>query len=187
MRTYKTHKPALTLEKKVHVIKTNTVTIALVVGISSTTSSLTFGQDSNGYALVNGIRMYYEIHGSGGMPLVLIHGGGSTIETTFGTILPLLARYGKVIAVELQAHGRTSDRDSAVSFEQDADDVAGLLIYLNIGKADIFGFSNGGNTAMQIAIRHPDLVNRLVIVSSFFKRNGLISGFFESMQNGKPG
>lgn len=183
MMTYKTQKPALTLEKKLQVIKTSSVTIALVVGISLTASSFTVGQDSKGYAKVNGIRMYYEIHGRGEMPLVLIHGGGSTIETTFGTILPLLSRYGKIIAVELQAHGRTSDRDSAVSFEQDADDVAGLLKYLNIGKADYFGFSNGGNTAMQIAIRHPDLVNKLVIVSSFYKRDGLIPGFFESMQN----
>ncbi len=87
--------------------------------------------------------------------LILIHGGGSTIETTFGNILPLLATYGKVVAVELQAHGRTSDRDGELSFEQDADDVAGLLEFLKIEKADIFGFSNGGNTAMQVAIRHP--------------------------------
>ena len=71
--------------------------------------------------------MYYEIHGDGTMPLVLIHGGGSTIEITFGTLLPMLSGYGKVIAVELQAHGRTNDRDAPESFEQDADDVAALL------------------------------------------------------------
>jgi pimeloyl-ACP methyl ester carboxylesterase len=82
---------------------------------------------SSGYASVNGLEMYYEIHGKGGIPLVLIHGGGSTIETTFGNILPLLASQGKVIASELQAHGRTGDRNSDLSFEQDADDVAGLL------------------------------------------------------------
>ena len=70
----------------------------------------------NGYAPVNGIKMYYEIHG-GGIPLVLIHGGGSTIQTTFGRILPLLAQHYKIIALELQAHGRTSDRNSAESFE----------------------------------------------------------------------
>ena len=141
------------------------------------------GQEFQGYAPVNGIRMYYEIHGKGDIPLVLIHGGGSTIGTTFGNILPLLASHGKVIAAELQAHGRSSDRAGALTFEQDADDVAGLLKYLNIEKADLFGFSNGGNTAMQVAIRHPQLVNKLIIASSFYKRNGLIHGFFEGMQH----
>ena len=137
-------------------------------------------QDS-GYAPVNGLKMYYEIHGEG-MPLVLIHGGGSTIQTSFSKILPLLAQQYKVIAVELQAHGHTNDRESAESFEQDADDVAGLLQYLKVNKTHFLGFSNGGNTAMQIAIRHSDLVNKLVIISSFYKREGMIPGFFEGMQ-----
>jgi pimeloyl-ACP methyl ester carboxylesterase len=125
-----------------------------------------------GYAPVNGIHMYYEIHGQGN-PLVLIHGGGSTIQTTFGYILPLLAEHYKVIALELQAHGHTSDRESPESFEQDADDVAALLSYLHINQANIFGFSNGGNTAMQVSIRHPQLVRKLVIASAFYKRSGL--------------
>lgn len=135
-----------------------------------------------GRASVNGINMYYEIYGSGKLPLVLIHGGGSTIETTFGRILPELAKQRKVIAVELQAHGRTSDRDAPLSFEQDADDVFALLQNLNIPKADFFGFSNGGNTAMQIGLRHPEIVNKLVIVSAFYKREGLMPGFFEGMK-----
>ena len=135
----------------------------------------------SGYAPVKGLKMYYEIHGEG-VPLVLIHGGGSTIQTSFGKILPLLALHYKVIAVELQAHGHTNDRDSAVSFEQDAEDVAGLIQYLKISKANFLGFSNGGNTAMQVAIRHSDLVDKLVIISSFYKRDGMIPGFFESMQ-----
>ncbi|MGN6163974.1 MAG: alpha/beta fold hydrolase, partial [Flavisolibacter sp.] len=137
--------------------------------------------DKNGYAPVNGIKMYYEIHGAG-EPLLLIHGGGSTIETTFGRILPLLAQYYKVIAMELQAHGRTTDRNNTESFEQDADDVAALLQYLKINKAHFLGFSNGGNTAMQIAIRHPDVVNKLVVVSAFYKKEGMIAGFFEGLQ-----
>lgn len=78
---------------------------------------------ASGYAQVNGLNLYYEIHGKGTMPLVLIHGGGSTIEATFGNIIPLLSSHAKVIAVELQAHGRTGDRDTPESFEQDADDV----------------------------------------------------------------
>lgn len=178
-----TRKSGLTVEKKVFLFKTSSVALAFVAGISLTASSLTFGQQSKGYAPVNGISLYYEIHGTGGTPLVLIHGGGSTIETTFGNILPLLAMHGKIIAVELQAHGRTSDRDIPLSFEQDADDVAGLLKYLKIEKADFFGFSNGGNTAMQIGIRHPEIVNKLVIVSSFYKREGLIPGLSEGIQH----
>jgi pimeloyl-ACP methyl ester carboxylesterase len=140
------------------------------------------GGYSSGYASVNGLKMYYEIHGEGGMPLLLIHGGGSTLETSFGNILPSLASHGKVIGVELQAHGRTNDRNGEESFEQDADDVAGLLDFLKIEKADIFGFSNGGNTAMQVAIRHPEKVNKLVIASAFYQREGFIPGFFEGME-----
>jgi pimeloyl-ACP methyl ester carboxylesterase len=140
-------------------------------------------ESSGGYAPVNGLNMYYEIHGNGGIPLVLIHGGGSTIETTFGNILSSLAAFGKVVALELQAHGRTSDRNSEESFEQDADDVAGLLEFLKIEKADIFGFSNGGNTAMQVAVRHPEKVNKLIIASSFYRLEGFIPGFFEGMEH----
>ncbi len=135
----------------------------------------------SGYAPVNGLSMYYELHGNG-QPLVLIHGGGSTIQTTFGNILPLLANHYKVIAVELQAHGHTKDRGKPSSFEQDADDVAALLQYLHIDKAHIFGFSNGGSTALQIAIRHPDAVNKLVAFSAVYKRNGMLPGFFEGME-----
>jgi pimeloyl-ACP methyl ester carboxylesterase len=138
---------------------------------------------TSGYAPVNGLKMYYEIHGNGTMPLVLIHGGGSTIETSFGNILPLLSDYGKVIAVELQAHGRTSDRDAPESFAQDADDVAALLKCLKVDKANFLGFSNGGSTTMQIAIRHPDMVNKIVVVAGAYRRDGFIPGFFEGFHN----
>jgi pimeloyl-ACP methyl ester carboxylesterase len=132
---------------------------------------------TSGYAPVNGLQMYYEIYGKGEMPLVLIHGGGSTIETTFGTILPLLS--GKLIAVELQAHGRTSDRDAPETFEQDADDVAALLKYLKVDKANFFGFSNGGTTTLQIAIRHPKMVNKIIVLSGAYLREGFFEGFFD--------
>lgn len=136
-----------------------------------------------GYAPVNNISMYYEIYGEGTMPLVLIHGGGSTIETTFGTLIPLLSGSAQLIAVELQAHGRTGDRDAPESFAQDADDVAALLQYLKIEKADVMGFSNGGSTALQLAIRHPQLVNKAISIAGATKRGGFINGFFEGMAN----
>lgn len=134
-----------------------------------------------GYATVNGLKMYYEIYGEG-EPLVLIHGGGSTIGTSFGNIIPLLKNTHKIIAVELQAHGHTSDREQPESFEQDADDVAALLKQLGITKANFFGFSNGGSTTMQIAIRHPEIVNKIIVASAAYKREGFIQGFFDNME-----
>jgi pimeloyl-ACP methyl ester carboxylesterase len=138
-------------------------------------------QDRSGYAPVNGIRMYYEIHGKGGMPVVLIHGGGSTIETSFHYLLPILAAHRRVIALETQGHGRTSGREGPETFQQDADDVAALLGYLQIAKADFLGFSNGGSTVLQMAIRHPDLVDKIVPISGAYRRDGLVPGFFENM------
>src|SRR5262249_40629701 len=116
-------------------------------------------------------------------PLVLLHGGGSTILSTFGRILPELARSRRVIAVELQAHGHTPDIDRPLSFEEDADDVAALLAQLHIGRADFMGFSNGGTTCLQIAIRNPKLVNKLVLASATYKRAGMQPGFFDGFKN----
>jgi pimeloyl-ACP methyl ester carboxylesterase len=136
------------------------------------------------YANVNGIKMYYEIHGAG-YPLVLLHGGGSTIKTSFSKILPTLAKTHQVIAIELQAHGHTGDRAAFETFVQDADDVAELLKQLDISKADVFGFSNGGHTALELAIRHPKLVNKMIIASSFYKRDAAPAGFWEGFKNPK--
>jgi pimeloyl-ACP methyl ester carboxylesterase len=137
-----------------------------------------------GYANVHGLRMYYELHGTEGFPLVLVHGGGSTINTTFGRILPMLARTHRVIAVEMQAHGHTRDIDRPFTFTQDADDIATLLDTLQVAQADVFGFSNGGTTALQVGIRHPAKVRRLIIASSNYRRDGMVDGFWESMEKG---
>jgi pimeloyl-ACP methyl ester carboxylesterase len=157
--------------------------LALFVALlaTSVTGARAQSDAAGRYANVNGIRMYYELHGSG-PPLVLIHGGGSTIQSSFGAIIPMLARKHRIIAVELQAHGRTSDRSAPESFEQDADDVAELLRQLGIPKADILGFSNGGSTALQIAVRHPDRVNTLIPIAAIYRRDGMQSGFWTSMK-----
>lgn len=139
-------------------------------------------QTTGKYANVNGLKMYYEIHGTG-FPLVLIHGGGSTIDSTFGRILPTLAKTHKVIAVEMQAHGHTADIDRPLSFEQDANDIAELLKQLNIAKADIFGFSNGASTTLELAIRYPELVNKIVVASTMYKKSGAFPGFWDMMKN----
>src|SRR5690606_1877448 len=125
----------------------------------------------NGYMKVNGLKMYYEITGQGD-PLVLIHGGGSTIQTTFGRVLSSFAKTHQVIAVEMQAHGHTADIDRPLTFEQDADDIASLIKQLNIKKANIFGFSNGASTTLQFAIRHPELTNKIIVASTFYNRSG---------------
>ena len=139
-------------------------------------------KEAGQYAAVNGLRLYYEIHGSGD-PLVLLHGGGSTILSTYGRILPDLGKTHRVIAIELQAHGHTLDIDRPLSFEQDADDVACLLKQLQIKKTDIMGFSNGGTTALQLAIRHPDLVRKLVLASAIYKMDGMQAGFVDGFQH----
>jgi pimeloyl-ACP methyl ester carboxylesterase len=141
----------------------------------------------SGYAPVNGLKMYYEIHGTakeGDPPLVLLHGGGSTIDTSFGKVLPSFAKGRQVVAFEQQGHGRTADIvDRPYRFEQSADDTAALLRHLRIERADFFGYSNGGNIALQVAIRHPALVRKLVVASAMFRRDGLPPEFWESMRS----
>jgi pimeloyl-ACP methyl ester carboxylesterase len=132
----------------------------------------------SGYSDVNGLKMYYEIYGQG-RPLVLIHGGGSTIQTSFGRIIPELAKHRQIIGVELQAHGHTNDRNTDLAFEQDADDVATLLGNLKISKADFLGFSNGGQTTIELTVRHPELLNKIILASTFYKRNAAVPQFWE--------
>ena len=136
-----------------------------------------------GYAPVNGINMYYEIHGSGGgVPLVLLNGGGSTINVTYSRLLPIFASDRTVIALEEQGHGRTSDRKEPFRAETSADDVSALLKYLQIAQADVMGFSNGAGVAMEMAIRHPEQVRKLVFASYFTERSGAQSWFWDFMQ-----
>ncbi len=123
-----------------------------------------------GYAPVNGLKMYYEIHGTG-EPLIVLHGGLESTEI-FDQMLPSLSSTRQVIAVDLQAHGRTADIDRPMSFEAMADDIAALMKYLGIEKADVLGYSLGGGTALQTTIRHPAIVRKLVVVSSACKRDG---------------
>nr|WP_269669538.1 alpha/beta hydrolase [Paenibacillus sp. GSMTC-2017] len=123
------------------------------------------------YASVNGLNMYYEIHGTG-QPLILLHGGLATIDMMFGQLLPALAKTRQVIAVELQAHGHTADIDRPLSYEQMADDTAALIKHLGLKNADVFGFSMGGGVALQTAIRHPDVVRKLVVASAPYKSDG---------------
>lgn len=122
------------------------------------------------YAAVNGIHLYYEMHGTG-KPLIMLHGGFGTSDM-FTALAPALAQNHQVIGVDLYGHGRTALTDRPIRFEQMADDIAGLIGHLGLEKADLLGYSLGGAVALQTAMRHPERVNKLVVISAPFKRTG---------------
>lgn len=136
-----------------------------------TFSSQNIQPSENGYADVNGLRMYYEMHGEGN-PLVLLHGSYMTIPMNWSHIIPLLATDRKVIVAEMQGHGRTRDIAREFSYEAMADDVSGLLKHLKIDSADILGYSMGGGVAFQFAVRHPGQLRRLVVLSAPYAHDG---------------
>jgi len=139
-------------------------------------------ESTSGYAPVNGINMYYEIHGSG-EPVVLLHGAFMTITNNWGGWIDELAKTRKVIAIEMQGHGRTADVARDITYENLADDVAGLLDYLKIPRADLIGYSMGGTVAMECAIRHPDKVRKAVIISSTFRTDGMAPEAVQAIRN----
>jgi len=144
-------------------------------------------EEKGNYYIVNGLNMYYEIHGTG-KPLVLIHGAFGSIKTNFGNVLPTFAETRQVIAVELQGHGHTADIDRHLSHEQLADDVAGLLGHLNIENADIYGYSMGGDVTFQLAMRYPKLVRKIVFSGGpSYHPDGFYTEFLESDKMMKPG
>jgi pimeloyl-ACP methyl ester carboxylesterase len=161
--------------------------LAVIALLVVTAPSLGFSTTTVGrYASVHGLKMYHEVHGTG-RPLVLLHGAFGTIETDFGQILPLFAKTRRVIALEQQAHGRTADIDRLLTYEQMADDDAELLRQLKVENADFFGYSMGGGVALQIAIRHPRLVRKLVFAGgASYNPDGFQPELFEGEAKMKP-
>ncbi len=161
--------------------------IAIVFGMSSCQSrqdenhSTNASKDSvanqnvkptdTGYVDVNGLKMYYEVYGKG-KPIVLLHGSFMNIPLNWSQIIPLLVKDRKVIVAEMQAHGRTMDISREFSYEGMADDVSGLLKHLKIDSADILGYSMGGGIAFQFAVRHPEQLRRLVVLSGTYAHDG---------------
>jgi pimeloyl-ACP methyl ester carboxylesterase len=133
-----------------------------------------------GYAPVNGLKMYYEVHGSGD-PVVLLHGAFMTITNNWTGWIGELSKTRKVIAVELQGHGRTADIDRDISSANLADDVAALLDHLKIPRADLIGYSMGGGVAMQCAIRHPEKVRKVVVISARFRHDGAVKEALDAL------
>jgi pimeloyl-ACP methyl ester carboxylesterase len=130
-------------------------------------------KSTTGYAPVNGLTMYYEVHGSGD-PVVLLHGAFMAISGDWNEFVSELSKTRKVIAVEMQGHGRTAEIKRDLSYDNLADDVAGLLDHLEIPSADVIGYSLGGGVAMQCAIRHPAKVRKVVSISARFRLDGFV-------------
>ena len=141
---------------------------------------------ATGHAPVNGLKMYYEIHGKGD-PIVLLHGSFMTLTNNWTDMMPRLAKSRRVIAVEMQGHGRTADIDRDLSYENLADDVAALLDYLKIERADVLGYSMGGGVAMQVAIRHPEKVRKVVSISAVFRHDGWVNEAVEAFPKMEAG
>lgn len=133
------------------------------------------------YASVNGLRMYYEVQGSG-RPLVLLHGGVCTIEVCIGKVRAPFVKSRRTIAAEQQGHGRTADIDRPLSYDQMAEDTAALLRQLKVKNADFFGYSMGGSIALRIAMRHPELVRRMAIFGAGYSNAGMVPGLIDSFK-----
>jgi pimeloyl-ACP methyl ester carboxylesterase len=159
------------------------VVAAMFVIASSAPAQQTASRRAGGRrAFVNGVNMYYLVQGRGGVPLVLLHGAFSNIQTDFGKMLPTLSKNRQVIAIEQQGHGHTPDIDRPLSYEQMADDVAELLRQLRVTKADFFGYSMGGAIGTYVAVRHPELVRKLVFAGGASYN---VDGFYPELMEGE--
>lgn len=161
---------------------------SLVIAIIMTTASSSNAQQikpiSSGYAPANGTKVYYEVYGEG-KPIILLHGAYYTIEMNWGQLIPELAKARKVIAIELQGHGRTPFSDRKLSRATLASDVEKVMDYLKIDSADIAGYSFGGQIAYQFAIQSPKRLRKLVIISAAYKSDGWVpevTGAFKKMK-----
>jgi pimeloyl-ACP methyl ester carboxylesterase len=171
---------------KTLILTLSLISIFFMAGRAQTSNGHTVNTPkASGYAPVNGLKMYYEIHGSG-KPLVLIHGSYMNIDLNYGQLIPELAKKRQVIALEMQGHGRTADIDRPFSYPALAGDVAALLKYLKIDSADVLGYSLGATVALELAIEHPSLVNKLIIISSVYKYDGWIQAARDIFPTMKP-
>ncbi|MEU0506854.1 alpha/beta hydrolase [Nocardia sp. NPDC005998] len=172
------------------------LTTAIATSIAATVTALVTGCGSESakapapgaYADVNGLHMYYEVHGPAidQPPLVLLHGALSGIGTDFGQLIPELSRTRRVIAIEQQAHGHTADIDRPLGYEQMAEDTVALLHSIGVQRADILGYSMGGGVALQIALTHPDLVRKQIIAAASLDVNGIKPGLMEGIADIQP-
>jgi pimeloyl-ACP methyl ester carboxylesterase len=141
---------------------------------------------TTGYVDVNGLHMYYESHGQGGVPLVVLHGAFSSIHNSFGMLIPELSKTRRVIGFDLQGHGRTADIDRPMFHPLLADDVFNALEALGIEQADVWGYSNGSAVALNLAIKHPEKVRKLIVHSATYRLDGVHAGLMEGLGEMQP-
>jgi pimeloyl-ACP methyl ester carboxylesterase len=158
-------------------LKHITATALMLTFLGSTAAAQ---EPKTGYAPVSGLKMYYEIQGQGD-PVVLLHGAFMTITNNWTEMIAQLSKGRQVIAVEMQGHGRTADINRDFSYENLADDIAALLDYLKIKQADVLGYSMGGGVAMQLAIRHPERVRKVVSISAVYRSDGFVKEGIEAL------
>jgi pimeloyl-ACP methyl ester carboxylesterase len=142
-------------------------------------------QPVTGYVPVNGLKMYYEIHGKG-EPVVLLHGSFMTITNNWQEMIPALAQTRQVIAVEMQGHGRTADISRDFSYANLSDDIAAMLDALKIERADLIGYSMGGSVALQTAIRHPNKVRKVISISAVIRHDGWVKEALDAFPQISP-
>lgn len=162
------------------------ITTSIMTGMAQPgTASKAKTLKSSGLAPVNGLKLYYEVHGEG-KPIVLLHGSYMTIDLNFSELIPELAKTRKVIVLEMQGHGRTADINRPISYKALADDVAALLKYLKVDSADVLGYSLGGTVAFDLAINHPEMVTKLIAVSTVHKYTGWSQAVRDVLKTIKP-
>ena len=177
------------MKKTILTLVAGAVAAAGLIGCSSETKSEAADTaDAGHYAKVNGLDMYYEVHGedNGKPPLVLLHGALSATGTSFGELVPAFAKSRRVIAIEQQAHGHTADTDRPLRMNTMADDTLALLSQIGVEKADFFGYSVGAGIAIDIVVRHPEAVGKLVLASASYTPAQLQPGLLDGIQTLQP-
>ncbi len=169
---------------KTRVLKSMLLLIA-VMFVASQSTGQPAKPSSSGYAPVNGIKIYYEVYGEGA-PIVLLHGAFMTIDGNWGQLIPELSKTRKVIAIEMQGHGRTPYSDRKLSQASLASDVRGVMDYLKVDSADVVGYSMGGSVAYEFAIQSPKRLRKLVIISATYKSTGWVPEINNAFKQWKP-
>lgn len=171
--------------KKSKIYFLQSMTLVVIMLIASVVKAQQTKPISSGYAPVNGIKVYYEVHGEG-KPIILLHGAFYTIELNWSQLIPELSKTRKVIAIEMQGHGHSPFSERKLSITALASDVAKVMDYLKIDSADVAGYSMGGSVAYQFAADYPNRLRKLIIISSTYKSDGWLPVVNSAFDNFKP-
>jgi pimeloyl-ACP methyl ester carboxylesterase len=161
-------------------------TLAIAQTETETKESTMTTSPKTGYVDVNGLHMYYESHGEGGVPLVVLHGAFSSIHNSFGMLIPALSEKRRIIGFDLQGHGRTADIDRPMTVMNMAEDVVAALDVLGIDQIDLWGYSNGAGVALHVITKHPERVRKLIFQSASYRLDGIHPGLMDNVGSMQP-